>query len=304
MLRKEFVEAVVDEIRNIVGDNAEVRHNEIRKNNGLVLNGVTILLPGETISPMAYIENFVKDEYERVDYVTEIHNIAKEIIVTIAKFRNEPIMQIEKDNFTNFEYIKDKLCVLLVNYETNREMLKDLPYEIFLDLAIICCIKVGNDGMIKIPNNLLDNYGVTKETLFEIAKENTPKLEPAIGTNMVNMIFGLINGNKSDEDLDDFVLYDDAPPMYVLTNKDKHYGATTMLYNEVLDKLASQIDRDLVVIPSSIHEVILLPYDDEMDIEAVTKMVQEVNQDVVDQEEMLSNHAYIYNRTTRQIEMP
>ena len=279
----------------------------MRKNNGVVLNGISILMPGETISPVAYIESYVKDGYVREDYGIKIHNIATEIITTIANYRNNPMTQIDKENFTNFEYVKDKLFILLLNYNKNKEMLKELPHQIFLDLAVVCCIKVGDDGMIKISNNLLNAYGVTKETLFDIACENTPKLEPAVGTNMINMMFGLIteeNKEINEELLDDFELDDIAPPMYVLTNKSKYYGASTILYNGLLDRIANKIDKDLIVIPSSVHEVILLPYDNELDVDVVTDMVRSVNQSELEQEEMLSNHAYIYNRTTKKIEMP
>ena len=296
MLKKEFVELVVNEIKSIVGDNAEVRHNEMRKNNGVVLNGISILMPEETISPVAYIESYVKDECETDE--NEIHNIAIEIITTIAEFRNNPITQIDKDNFTNFEYVKNKLRIILLNYNANREMLENLPHEIFLDLAVICCIKVGDNGMIKVSNDLLNTYGITKGTLFDIAYENTPKLEPAVGMNIEKLMFGLVS-----EELDDFILDDTTLPMYVLTNKSKYYGATTILYNGLLDKLSSNINKDLLVIPSSIHEALILPYKNGLDSEVVTDMVRDVNQKEVQEEEILSNHAYIYRRDTKKIEI-
>lgn len=299
MLREEFVEAVVDEIKNIVGDNAEVRHNEIRKNNGLVLNGITIQMPGETVTPTVYIENFVDDEHAREDYIKGIHRIAKEIICTIAEHRNNPIItEFNVDKFMDFEYAKDNLHIRLVNYKANEEMLREMPYEKFLDLAIICCVNVVNNGVIKISNELLKTYGISKETLFEIAKENAPKLEPAVGANMEEIIFGLIGRPNK---LGKFNL---NSRMYVLSNKSGVYGAAIMLYNEVLDELASQVDSDLIVIPSSVHELILMPYENGMDIEAITEMIQDVNNTEVYLEEILSNHAYIYNRFTKQIEMP
>ena len=89
----------------------------------------------------------------------------------------------------------------------------------------------------------------------------------------------------------------DDPSMYVLTNENKVYGAAMILNNELLSNIRDVLNRDFIIIPSSIHEVIIVPIsDDIMDINEYSKMIQEVNTSEVDSKEVLSDHPYLYTK--------
>jgi len=87
----------------------------------------------------------------------------------------------------------------------------------------------------------------------------------------------------------------DVPQLMVLTNDQALYGAGALFYPGQLDTIASQIGSDYFVIPSSIHEVLILPDDGTIDRHAIESMIQEVNMTAVAPEERLSDHAYHYD---------
>lgn len=79
-LSEEFISEVLEEIKSIIGDSGCVRHAKVNKNNGVVLNGITITMNNENVSPTAYIEYFVQEE-------KTVRDIAKDIITTLAHSR-------------------------------------------------------------------------------------------------------------------------------------------------------------------------------------------------------------------------
>ena len=89
---------------------------------------------------------------------------------------------------------------------------------------------------------------------------------------------------------------------YVLTNKDKMFGASAMLYTEQMKRLAYRLQSDLLILPSSVHEVLLLPDDHDREYDFYRQMVQEVNATQVDPEEILSDSLYRYDREKAEIE--
>ena len=96
---------------------------------------------------------------------------------------------------------------------------------------------------------------------------------------------------------------DDKIDMYVLTNEKRINGAGTIFYDGLLKKFADKIEKDLIIIPSSIHEVILIPSDNGITDEEVNEMIDEVNENELETVEILSNHMYLYRRKEDRIYM-
>lgn len=295
-MRKEFIEAVVNEIKSIVGDNAKVMHQEVQKNNGLVLNGITILMKGESVAPTIYLENYV-DGYTRELYGDKIRDIAKDIIMTSAKAREE--YHIDTSKITEPEYVRENVTLQLINYKANEEMLKELVYKRFLDLAIIFRVELGNFASYKVTNQILDMLDISKEELFRIAKENTPRLYPVVGQNLEEKIFYKYDGKG----LSPFK-HSEPVSLYFLSNEQENFGASTILYDGVLETIADQAEANLIIIPSSVHECLIMPQEALMNVEEITEMVRTVNGDVISPEEILSDYAYIYDRETKEISIP
>ena len=96
----------------------------------------------------------------------------------------------------------------------------------------------------------------------------------------------------------DFPIPDDGPKMYVLTNSSTMFGATKICDKFALRNIASVIGDDFLIIPSSIHEVIVLPYDKTMDPGDIDAMIREVNETQVSEQDRLSDHVYYCDHKT------
>lgn len=292
-LNKGFVNAVIEEMRKIVGDNATVELHPVIKNNGVKLHGVIVRLPEESVTPTMYIEDFAKtDSYAR--------DVAKEIISKIAEVR-QYAPKINPNDFTDFEKIKDRICLRLINKELNKDLLETIPYEEFYDLAIILVIEFGNGMSAKINYATLNAWKKNFISLLPIAKENTRRILPVKLTDMYEImseisglpieILKMMSGKE-----------DNMPSQYVLTNESQVNGATSLLFEDVLKEFADMIDGDFAILPSSIHEVILQPILPEITLDDLSKMVTEVNDAEVSEGDILSNHAYIYRKETGKLE--
>lgn len=292
----DLIKMVVEDIKANISEDAKVECHEVIKNNDVKLHGITITFPGEKIVPTLYIENYL-DEYEYpIDIAYAIIDDYDKAIETQKQiqFNPEDIMDLDK--------VLDKLCVRLINIESNKEMLNNMPWMKWYDLAKILVIEINENMSVKVNNNIIQEWKkknplLNVSILFNTAIENTKKLFPA-NIKSMNEIMAELMGM----DINEFIgRYNDSF-QYILTNNVMHSGATCLLYEDVLKEFANEINSDFVILPSSIHEVILQPMDKEMTLEELTKIVQDVNKKEVSDTDVLSNHAYIYIKETGMIE--
>ena len=144
-------------------------------------------------------------------------------------------------------------------------------------------------------------------TLYELAGINTPRLLPADIKSMAEVMKKIANEHMGSEWRDAFFegLSDEPKFMtqYVLTNCRGIKGAATVLYKGVLKTFADKIGNDLFILPSSVHEVILVPYEDSMNVAELGAIVKAINLSEVPDEDVLSDHVYLYSRKTEQVIM-
>lgn len=285
---------IIKEIKTIIGEAGEVTTYKVMKNNGLELTGITILTKEENIAPTVYLENYDTSE--------NVHVLAKTIITDIAKARLlHSAFNINK--IMNHEFIKDNVIFRLINYKANEELLETISHIKYLDLAIVFCVNISENGSYKITNELYNDLDMSKEELYVLAKKNTQRILNPLGRNMETMMLEMMFGlEKECADLERFNI-SEPTSMYTLTNKEKLYGASVILYDGVLETLANQVGMDLIIIPNSVHELILLPYNGIIDTKSATEMIKEVNRTELSTDEVLSDHAYIYNKITKRVEM-
>lgn len=131
-------------------------------------------------------------------------------------------------------------------------------------------------------------WGISKDQMMKDARENTEKIFPPV----MRKIQSVLPIHIIEEEI----------PLFVMSNGDYMNGASVILYKDVLRDFAKYMEHDLYILPSSIHEVILL-LDDEyvQSSEELREMVRETNRMVVDQEEVLSDHIYHYDREKDEI---
>lgn len=288
MMYELFIEKVVEAVKNEVGTGFDVTVNKVTKNNNLVLDGLVIKATDTNIAPTIYLNGY----YERYeDGAMNLDAVVDSIIDTYSRHNS---VTFDVSTFADFDAVKNRICYKLVNTASNKKFLEDVPHRQLFDLSIVYYVMVsvedGATGSILIHNNHLNFWDVTENDLYEYASINTSKILPAGIKSMFDTLSEMV-------DMEDFCNTDDF--MYVLTNKEKLQGASTILYPDVLSAFADRKNANLWLLPSSIHEWIIVCDDGNMNRETLSEMIQEVNGSQLAPDEVLSDHPYYYNRTTK-----
>lgn len=300
----EFTQTIKEMAEVRCKENDKVSLNRVPKNNGVVLQGLTISKKGRNISPTIYLEEFYK-EYQK-------GRSAEDIVEEILFIYEEKTLQnsLDMDFFTEYDKAVENIVFKLVNYEKNEELLADVPHVKYLDLAIVFLYlfrdhEIGN-ATILIHNNHLKIWEKTTEDLYEAACKNTPRLLKWELKGMEEILKELCAGDhfydeeeaETDEECPDI---HDEGEMYVLTNHERINGAGVILYDSLLSRFAERKKKDIIILPSSVHEVILLPCDDNQDKRMLMDLVKEVNQTQVEAQEVLSDSVYLFSRKEQKV---
>ena len=249
-----------------------------------------------------YYEAYSKGKIEieqAVDNVVELYNQSK---IDCGNVANDMI-----DNVFKFENVKDRLRVRVINFEANKEYLSNKPYEKVLDLAKILYIAlddtnmVGANAAIIIEDTVFESWGISKEDVFDIAWSNTMKALPQRIGRMSDILqdfcsdISLIKGYRESSDR-----------LYVVSNSEATYGAGAILYKGVAENIANSLNSDIIILPCSVHETIILAETNpavEKDYKELKAMVQYINEKELSRQNYLSNSVYRYSRELDKIEI-
>lgn len=292
MEKKIFNEKIKEMIEQNITAEAKVLLQQVRKNNNVLLDGIIIQMPDSNVSPTIYLESF----YELYKQGVELENIVAEILAVYYKGR--PGKTLNLDFFKDFEKVKERIVYRLINAEKNRELLKEIPHVLLEDLAI--CFYYAfydeqlGEGSITIHNKHMEWWGTNHQELMRLAVENTPKL------------FGVEHKNLKEvmaqycEELPEYIMQEDCD-YYVLTNKQKTNGAACMLYEGVLEEMSEVLGGSFFIIPSSVHEIIMLKDTGKERAEDLHLMIKEVNEKHLLVEEVLSDYPYYYDQVHKKL---
>lgn len=275
-----FAEAVCEELKGMVTNGEQISINEIKKSNDIIKTGIIIRNPAVNISPTIYIE----DIYEG----RSIREAAEEVYRIYIK--NQVELDFDISSITDFEKAKPFLRAKLLNRELNQNYLKDIPYVEFEDLAIVAYVQIEafntltESASVTINKNILSLWNVDIKDVVDIAVSNGFEETTIKG-------MGVILGFRSEED------DDDDEQIYIIKRGDNGCnGAIGILDTEKIKKFCERKNiEQVVIVPSSVHECLLLPNEAGMTVEDIIAMITEVNATSVAENEILSNHPYFYN---------
>lgn len=284
MKYREFIEALQKELEERLGE-AAILFQKVTKNNEVTKDCFLISEAGYDISPAVYIEEYYRAFQEGMS----LKEAAKKITKVYKACRNG--MELDAQKFCEFEKVKDALFCRLISRGKNRRLLEQVPYVPYLDLAVVFYYaleseQMGN-GTVLIHSEHLQFWNISEEELWQQARENTEKFAPARIYTMTELLHEMMPEGTDD-------LPEEEIPMYVLTNERRYLGACGMLYDRILQK-ASQTLGSFYILPSSIHECILVPESSAPQPGTLVQMVQEINLTQVPPEEVLSDHIYHYD---------
>lgn len=288
----------IDLQRQLSHLDATVSLQEITKNNGKKNKAIMISEPESNVSPVVYLEQFYKMYLDGKELAQVEHQIVKQ-------YTENAGFEFRMSDFTEWDNISKRIVYRLVNYERNKGLLQGVPHRKFLDLAIIYYAlfedaKFGESGhaTIKITNEHMSFWKKSEEDLYSTALQNTFILMPFRYTGIGNVINECFAGSEKDE------LSENAGSisiMNVLTNEQRLYGAATIIYNHLLSTIAERAGTDLYILPSSVHEVIILPEAKGYDSSELSEMVRIINQTELPADEILSDNVYFYSKEKDEI---
>lgn len=279
-----FTEQLKKELQKIYSD-AQISTSKVEKQNDVILTGLTIRLPGQRIVPTIYLEPY----YE--DYATG--KSLNEIVENIASVNNSN----QKMDIPDFDFksVKSSLKCALVNTQRSAIYLSKIPYLSFLDFSIVFYwnVSVPVDGLatITVTNALFEKWGVDQQELMRIALSNMKN--DILICSMADVLHDFLNETGNDNL--------EQEQMFILTNHDKLRGASLILCNDCLEKISNVMNGDFIIIPSSIHEVLILPFHSQNDVEELKAMVADVNDKYVAENEILSYNVYHYSAQDKRI---
>lgn len=274
----------------------EVSLTEVTKNNGVTLTGLIVRKKDSRIAPTIYLNSLYKEWIEGNMTLSEA---VESISAHLENNQYEPEFTIE--DFVDWGKVKERIVYRLINADNEKYIQANgIVTRPYLDLLIQCVYYLngqnGEIGTISINRSHLDTWGITEEDLFEAAEENTQNILPADVVNMADLLAML-----GDLPLSDSM---PAPPMTVVSNRTRLYGAAAIMYPGLLQQIADKEQSDLIVLPSSIHEAICLPVSENDLEEDINGMIQTVNANNVQPEEVLSDHYYLFRRESGKLEIP
>ena len=263
-----------------------VERTTVTKSNDTILNALMFKKDGSEIAPTYYMEEFYQYFGERGDLETA----AKEMIRSYVMIGNPGFLDVDVE--LTPDRLKKNLGFRILDLERNREFLENVPYRVLCgNLVMIADIRTGatqEDGewWAIVTRELLNDSDYTEDELFDMALELTAKNDPPILTE----IDGEMEGrpvNLIERDKGDFP--DDM--IYVLSNTTHKYGAGAIFYPHVAEMIAKKAGG-FTVIPSSIHETILIPDSRNVSLQALKFMLIDANENFVDRKDVLSDSLF------------
>ncbi len=264
----EFMNAMLCEIRGQVDAQVRTELYTVTKNNGTRRTGILFKQEDSNLAPTIYLEEF----YQKYLKGQQVPDLADSICSIYQEIRVKKTCDCQ--NLFDFNHVKEHIVYKLIRRDANEELLKQIPYESFLDLAVVYYIQIDNtrfgSAAIQIRNEHLRYWRVEKEEICRLAEKNTPRIYPVQIRQIVRF-------------------------MYVATNEQCSLGAAVMRYPDFREKVKGMIRGDFYILPSSIHEVILVPESFGLEPERMQEMVKEINQTGVAPEEVLSDSVYYFD---------
>ncbi len=297
----EFGHILSEQVKALMGENFEVDYKEVLKNNGITYHALVIREKNRCVAPTIYFDSFF-DAYRNG---VRMKDIAGQMVDMYNHYM--PTEDQNMDFFEDFSQVAGKLFFKVVNLKKNKRKLKDVPYRKLMDLAMVPLCRVKSrelgEGVITIENSHLATWEITEDELWENIGENAAATAPPKISGLMEVIekaTGIVEETELEEELEigigNETRGDDLCGIYVVTNEAGTLGASAAFYPGLLKSLSEDFESDLFIIPSSIHEVLVIPDPNlQMDVLSLKEMIHEVNATTVAEEEILSDNLYRYD---------
>ena len=289
---EKFAEEVLKEVTEKAGDRLSVQTVSANKNNGVTLTGITASKHEGKGGVCIYLDNYY--EYYCDNRIT-LDEVTEDVYVKLMEHRND-LDGVDMKALWDWEAAKTRIRAKLVNREMNCGFLKKVPHRDFLDLAVIYYVTL--DGLSEsgtaaftVSDGNMEIWRKKEDDLYRMAVSNMRLDGEPVFEDMEGILRGMIPVGGCP--LTSKAL---KVRLYVLTNREKIFGAAELLDENTLRGIGDKLGCDFIVLPSSLHESIIIPADVSAAYQELAEMVTDINRNVVSVEERLSDHVYLYGR--------
>ncbi|MBQ6409162.1 MAG: hypothetical protein IJJ64_14160 [Butyrivibrio sp.] len=282
------------------GTDVDITVNTVNKLNESY-EAMTVKPEGSNIGVNLGIDKF----YGAVEDGTPYENVVDKAVKVISDgFANQP--QIDVASLSDYSQMKDKLVMEVVSAETNKEMLENVPHQNIEDMAVVYRFVLNSDdegrASILATNQMIENMGVTPEQLHADALENAPRIKPAEIKGMGEVLAEMM-GVEQAEMMGLYPVRPEDEQIFVASVPDKVHGAGVLAYQDFMDQAAERAGGDFYILPSSIHEILIVPDNGKMGLSDLENMVKEVNATQVAPADKLTDNVYHYDSQAKIFEL-
>lgn len=279
----EFAKVVTSALESRLPD-FEISEQSVTKHNDITLHGLTFRRKGSDTAPTLYLDSL----YDAFRFDNKsIESIVDTMVDTVLQ--SEPIAPISSalELDMSLDAIRDKLTLRLVDSELNQKYLQSHPYGLVgAGLAVVAELNISDNYRCVITKDLAEQNGLNMSEIFEIARENMEHSYPATLMSMDDALFGKkVNILDGDGTLDAMGT--------LMTDGEHGFGAIAIAYLGIAEKIRN-IVGNYFILPSSLHELIILPDNGSYDTAELKNMVVNANKTVVDDCDVLSNSVFYY----------
>lgn len=296
---EEFSKEMKRLVQERLGDDVEIEIRDIDKNNSTHKKALSINESGSSIGTIIYLEEYYADYVSNEDL-----DVLADMIERSYRDNKGDDLEIDTKNILDFEQSKDRICYELINYEENKETLESLPHRKVLDLAVVYKILIKKEAKgsmtTRVTNKLMEIWKVTEEDLWNLAEQNTVRL---LKIKFMDSYLMAVEMQVLGDPIAMICWGADWDKLYVLTNEDVVNGACLILNKVIMRSLAEKFGHGFMIVPSSIHETLLVndDYDEERAAE-LKEIISNVNS-TLRKEDVLSDNLYYWDMERNELRM-
>ncbi len=292
MVVSDFIDFKNEVVKNIISylpaeyADAVVELKEVVKNNDQRFTGLVVKRAGSNIAPSIYLEDFFRD-YEG-------GKIFDDVMREIADLRlKHEVEGMDVSFVSDYMMCMSRIVPRIVNAEMNKVLLEERPHRLIEDLAVIYALDMNDCMSIPVSDQMMKIWGIDEAELYDDAIRNLPTLLPSKLSTIGDVLKQMMPADEFSDMRETMFPEDEA--FYVLSNERNVYGAAALLDNQMMDEIIEKLGESFFILPSSVHEVLIIPDNSSMQARLLENMVMEVNATSVSEQDKLSDSIYRYS---------
>ena len=290
---KEFLDSLQQDLQDYYSDaGVTIDYAEVQKMQGASYQGLQINRDGSNVGITMDMSNFYSELQDDIPY----RDVMLDVRDAVSDALNHSLsMDVDVGRLSNYEEMKHSLAVQLVSTERNKDMLSRVPHKEMADMSMVYRFDLGEtsngNATILVTNQMLQNYGISADQLYADAMTYAPMMHPASIRSMESVLFGIMEEEPVD--------LEGPAKLYVVTNEKSMNGAGVITYPDFMDQATEKMGGSFYILPSSIHEVLILKDSPDTDVNALVDMVTTINATQVRPEDQLTDNVYHYDAEAR-----